>query len=835
MSIHPRNACALLVASTLLACSACTADTGSTRLQAQDTPGGDHPPSANGAVAELREQLSSEDAVIRSAAAGRLIEMRTEEARQAIEEVLLRGKEPAIVDLLKVIGATKDVRLLPMVVQRLRGTTDGIVDATFACLECFDREKVADAVIPSLAGADLGVQETARLAEALGRTRHRKAVEPLIKLLAITDPVVLDRANAALFLVTGHRFPNAAAWNAWWAVAQEWTREEWQEEALRATQADPESDVGAELARTKIELLTLRLTQVPEDQPDARLALVREAMEYKHAPQVRAFGATEAARLPEAQRAKALTPLLTLAAQDPDDEARSAALESIGAIAGDEKSEPQAQKEAAAALGAAATSGPSARVRIAAIHGLSRLPAETAVDRIRPALEDGDRTVRTAAVESLGRMASRDAVEELIRFLPKTNDDAEMRKAVVDAMGESGSEAAVRYVVDLLQEATGPEARPLRWSIANSLAKIKSQEGLDALHDLADQDPFLDVRVKAIQGLGAAGSARESAFLSGVLKGADSDAKERSAAALALGQIGDPTSIADLLAALPGDAAVAVDAWKGVLLIVGTERTRAVEVGERLVKAQDWTRAVELLDPAAHDAAFEKDKPDLAANARELLGVALLGAGRRAEALPFLKEGAEKATAPPEAKLRYVQALSELERHVEALGLVDAMISLEAAGTTFNWTLRLRRVQLLHSAKQFAKGADAADRLLAEAGVPKDVSEEAVRVRDLCRQGLEAAQRVESVPLWKVKELLPKLSSEDIVVRSEAMGEFTGMGRKAVLPLLVLAGGTDSRFWASASEVLGALTQIAHPLDAKSTEAARTKAVADWRQWYERK
>lgn len=831
MPIHHRNVCALFVASTLLACSACTADTGGTKLQAQDTPG-DHPPSANGTVAELREQLDSDDAVIRSAAAGRLIEMRTVQARQAIEEVLLRGKEPAILDLLKVIGATKDVRLLPMVVQRLRGTTDGIVDATFACLECFDREKVADVVIESLGRPDLGVPETARLAEALGRTRHRKSVEHLVKLLEIKEPVVLGSVNAALFMVTGHSFPDAAAWNAWWTVAQTRTREEWQEEALRETQADPASDVGAELARTKIELLTLRLAQVPVDQPEARLALVQEAMGYELAPAVRAFGAAEAAKLPEAQRAKALTPLLAIAAQDPDPEARSAALEAVGDVAA--QAAPQAQMEAAAVLGAAATGGPSSRVRVAGIRGLARLPAELAVERIRPALEDADRTVRAAAVESLGKLPSPKGVAELIRFLPKTNDDPELRKAVVDAMGGSGASEAVPLLVGLLREATAPEARPLRWSIANALAKIRSVEGLDALRQLAD-DPFLDVRVKAIQGLGASGGQDEAAFLSGVLTEAKRDAKERSAAALALGQIADPASISGLLAALPGDPAVAVDAWKGVLLIVGADRARAVDVGARLVEAQDWARAVEVLDPAAHDAAFEKDSPDQAARARDLLGIALLGAGRRAEALPFLKEGAEKADAPPEAKLRYLQALSELERHAEALALVEAMISQEAAGTAFNWSLRLRRVLLLHAAKQFTKGADAADRLIAEAGVPKDVGDEAARLRDLCREGLEASARVESVPQWKVKELLLRLSSEDASVRAETLAEFAGMGRKAVHALLILAGGTDARLWEPASKVLGALTQIVRPLDASSTEEERTKAVADWRQWYDRK
>ncbi len=833
MPIHRRNACAFLVASALLACSACTADTGGTRLQAQGTPD-DHPPSANGTVAELREQLDSEDAVIRSAAAGRLIEMRTEEARQAIEEVLLRGKEPAIIDLLKVIGATKDVRLLPMVVQRLRGTTDGIVDATFVCLESFDREKVADAVIESLGRPDLGAPETARLAEALGRTRHRKSVEPLFKLLEITEPVVLDRVNAALFLVTGHAFPNAGAWNAWWETARTQTREQWQEEALQDAQADPQSDVGAELARTKIELLTLKLAQVPEDKPEARLALVQEALEYKLAPQVRAFGATEAARLPEAQREKALTPLLALAAQDPDGEARSAALEAVGEVAGQAQAAPQAQREAAAVLAAAATGGPSSRVRIAAIHGLARLPAELAVKPIRPALEDADRTVRVAAVEALGRMSSPQGVTELINFLPKTNDDPDLRKAVVDAMGESGASETVPYLTGLLREAKGPEARPLRWSIANSLAKIRAPGGLSVLRDLVE-DPFLDVRVKAIQGLGAAGGKVEALFLSGVLTAAKSDAKERSAAALALGQIADPSSIPDLLGALPGDPAVAVDAWKGILMIVGADRARAVAVGARLVEAQDWARAVEVLDPAAHDAAFEKDSPERAAVARELLGIALLGAGRRADALPFLKEGAEKAKALPEAKLRYVQALSELERHPEALALVDGMLAQEAAGTEFNWSLRLKRVELLHAAKQFAKGAEAADRLVSEAGVPAAVRDEAARVRDLCRAGLAGLQRVESVPLWKVKELLREVASEDPSRRASAMEEFGGLDRKAVPALLFLAGGKDASLWGAASEALGALTHISHPLDASTPEEARAKFVAEWREWYERK
>lgn len=821
-----RSACAAVLLTALLAPSSCEADTGGLRFQAQDIPG-DQPPSAQGTVAELRAQLDSDDPVIRSAAAGRLIGIGTVEASQAIEEVLLRGKEPAVVDLLKVIGASRDPRLLPMVVMRLRGTTDGIVEATFACLECFDRERVADAILPVLASADLGVAEVARLVEALGRTRHRKAVPKLIELFPLADPLVHDRVVAALFLVTGHRFPDAPAWKAWWERAQGRSREEWQEEALHATQGDPDSDVGVELARTKIELLTLRLSQVA-DQPEARLALVREALTYKHAPQVRAFGAVEALKLDPAGRAKAL-PWLFVLAQDPSEEARAAALEAIGEIAGAEGVAPQVRREATDVLGPAAASGPTARVRIAAIRGLAKLPPELAVERVRPPLEDVDRAVRLAAIETLGRMASPEAVRELIGLLPRTNHDPDLRKAVVDAMGESGAPETVSHLTSLLPEARAEDARPLRWAIANSLSKIKSPDGLVALRELA-RDKFLDVRVKAIQGLGETGGEAEVPFLAGVLK--SGDPKERSAAAIALGRTGQMTAVTSLLGALAGDPLVAADAWKGVLLVVGGDRARAIEVARRLMDAQDWSRAVELLGPVVEDSAFAESSPVLAREARDRQGISLLGVGRHADALPFLKESAEESNSPLESKLRYAGALSALQRHAEALALVDRWQAEEPPGSARSWELKLARVGLLRASKDLVKGAAEAEKLAKEPGVPEAVREKALELLKLCQEGIAAAAREESVPLWKVSKLLREMKGER---RVEALAELKQLGRKAVLPLVKLAGGTDPSLWMPASQALSVITGISHPLDEGSTEEDRGRAIDAWRAWYDRK
>ncbi len=812
---------------------ACAGDQGTSKLQSNDPPDKSDPPSANGAVAELREQLQSDDAVTRSAAAGRLIQMQTAEALQAIEEVLLSGKEAPVVDLLKVIGLSKDLRLLPMVVHRLKGTTDAIVAATLACLEAFDHERVADEAIGALERKDLGVPEISRLAEALGRTRQRKAVPALVDLFEIPEPAIHDKVVSSLYLVTGHRFRSAEEWKGWWTANQERSREEWQEEALRALQGDPTSDVGAELARTKIEFLALKLSLVPEGKPEDRTAIVLEALAYARAPQVRVFGATEAAKLPAAERGKALAPLLVLAKQDSADEVREASFEAVGAICWEPGSVSQAQRDAAPVLGAGATQDPVARVRVAAIHGLARLHASLAVDRIRLSLADPDVSVKVAAVESLGRMESPVAVTELINLLPKA-ESPDLRKAIVDAMGESGAASTVPLLTGLLREAAGDDARPLRWSIANALAKIKSKDGLRPLGQLAE-DHFLDVRVKAIQGLGAAGGAEEVSLLTAVLKTTARDPKERSAAALALGQIGDEAAIPDLLAALAGDEAVSGDAWKAILSIVGKDPARAVAVSRKLVEAKQWARAAELLDPAAKDGEFAKTSPAGAAEACDLLGQALLGQGNRAEALPYLKDAAERSAAPAEAKLRYVRALKELKRHDDALALVDQMVHAEPAGTEFYWALRVQKVDLLRDEKKLPQAIAEAERVLAENGLPAAAREEVTKLRDLAKKGTEAAQHEESAMRGMVARLLEDLESKSEARRASGIDGLKRLGRKAVPALLGMVLGEDASRWESASQALAAITGIPGSLDAHAPEADRQKAAETWRTWYERK
>ena len=193
---------------------------------------------------------------------------------------------------------------------------------------------------------------------------------------------------------------------------------------------------------------------------------------------------------------------------------------------------------------------------------------------------------RAEAAERLGLMRSRSAVEALIATM---NDPiGEVRIRAARALGIIRGETSIRPLVQAL-------ADPNRWS-AIRLAEILIEVGPEAVDELlaAYRELPRHAQISALEVFGRVRSQKAGALLRRSLKDPHPDLRAR--AAHALGLIGDPSSLNDLVAALEDDAwAVRAMAAKALGRIGGSD---AVPHLCRAIADREWwvrTNAAESL------------------------------------------------------------------------------------------------------------------------------------------------------------------------------------------------------------------------------------------------
>ena len=234
--------------------------------------------------------------------------------------------------------------------------------------------------------------------------------------------------------------------------------------------------------------------------------------------------------------AQAVAPLLTLLANDTDDEVRSSASEALRWI-----SDPQA----ISFLLTAAINDTDSRVRVNAAQALGWIGDPQAVHPLFPVLiEDTDSRVRVNAAQALGWIGDPQAVPSLLAAL--TNDtDSSVRSRAAQALGWIGDPQAVP---SLLAALTNDTDSSVRSRAAQALGLISDPQAVQPLLAALANDTDSSVRGGAAYALGQIGDPLALQPLLAAL--ADTDSSVREGTARAIGQIGNPQAVATLLAAL---------------------------------------------------------------------------------------------------------------------------------------------------------------------------------------------------------------------------------------------------------------------------------------------
>lgn len=197
------------------------------------------------------------------------------------------------------------------------------------------------------------------------------------------------------------------------------------------------------------------------------------------------------------------------------------------------------------------------QVRALVAGGLARHPDPRAVGTLVIALDDPYFEVRINSIQALGEIGNESAVPKLLRFL--ADDNPQVQIASAEALGKLGNPDAVPKLLELLDaRAHQPEEHRLTGKIVDALRRIRDGRAVLPLIDLLELDDRR-LRQRVVEALGVIGDKSARRAIEKTLK-TDESEEVRSAAAKALGDLGDNGAIPALQAALAESADVRVKA-----------------------------------------------------------------------------------------------------------------------------------------------------------------------------------------------------------------------------------------------------------------------------------
>lgn len=194
------------------------------------------------------------------------------------------------------------------------------------------------------------------------------------------------------------------------------------------------------------------------------------------------------------------------------------------------------------------------RTRSPAIDALGRLQSKRAVEPIIAVLKNPDRFTTAVAAGSLAEIQDPRALLPLCTLL--TNRDEVVRRYAAQALGILDEQGATGPLIAALKD---PDDG-VRWNAANSLGQLKSPESVDALIAVL-KDSEEGVRVAALDALGNIGDMRAVAPLIAILASGTDRSRWHSASALAI--LNTPEACDALSNAMRhGDLSVVAAAYK---------------------------------------------------------------------------------------------------------------------------------------------------------------------------------------------------------------------------------------------------------------------------------
>ena len=235
-------------------------------------------------------------------------------------------------------------------------------------------------------------------------------------------------------------------------------------------------------------------------------------------PELRAAAAETLAAHASLPEAKCLIPV---ARQDDDKRVRASAIRALGSMTGDKQAE-QVLIEL--------IEEDDADTAADVVRALGLLRSQTAVVKLSKLAGAGELSVRVAAVEALGRIATPDALRAVESAFQQPDVDR-VRAAAALALGATGRAEHVPRLTEALKAAPGLEARA---ACAEALGRLGGEAAGAALVEALKQDSAL-VREAAVRALAAFKTARPADVFKRMLDDDDvrvADAARRALAAL---------------------------------------------------------------------------------------------------------------------------------------------------------------------------------------------------------------------------------------------------------------------------------------------------------------
>jgi len=187
---------------------------------------------------------------------------------------------------------------------------------------------------------------------------------------------------------------------------------------------------------------------------------------------------------------------------------------------------------------------PDAKIRVQAASAMGRVPHPGCLKELIDALNDPNPEVKKRCAMALGEIGDNRAAAGLSKLL--TESEAELKITAAESLGRIGDAQAVPYLIEMTHDTD--ESVVLK--ALGALRKLKSPKSIDPLTQLLDHESSR-IRQRSIDVLGQVGDAVVAEQLEQMLRN-DRSEDVRAAAAKALGEIRDPGSVDSLIDALHG-------------------------------------------------------------------------------------------------------------------------------------------------------------------------------------------------------------------------------------------------------------------------------------------
>jgi len=639
---------------------------------------------------------------------------------------------------------------------------------------------------------------------ALQGRSERRIVERLIGLLEDADTAVAAGAADSLAKITGIRtFGNdSARWRRWWDRNKDKDRVDW-----LADLAD-----RLALAKAELEAENVRLTQrLTEAMEELYFAVPAEKREEKllsllgdPSAGVRVAGLALVDRLIGAGEAISPRVRLRMRAMLGEDEP---ALRREAALLLAKLADADSLEALLARLGVETVPG----VQEVLLRALGQLRAVEALPAMAEAVQSAHENVAAAAAVAMARIVTKNGCPEQqraalsgvlvsrYRMSQEGGNSIDLREALLSAMGAVKDLSAVEVLLGALQDR---EAR-IRLAAVNALALLKLDATASAPLAPLMNDPDRGVRQAAIRALGSLGGPE---YLSDILRRTD------------------PTC--------ENDASVRQEAWNTVMKILPAANAELIgAVGRSLADRDDaLEQRIEVLELLAGKLKAE-DSPRLPRALVDLAG-ALLEADRAAEAASHLGEAypllrAADDPAAGDAWALWVRAMLQ----ADDLACVGLMAQ-QADESAFDQAVAslLTHLAALSDRQRYLTLIALSQEALEQLSDRLDASQkqEIEALLATARAGQLSADR------QRVAELLSRLTAGDPAVRREVMQQLADMSSRAVLPLVEQLKGNitsqqpDGDLEKAIIEVLRQLAPSLSGYDPEAPLAEKLRQVDAW-------